>query len=719
MTTTEAAPRCTRIVGPPRSGKTRELLARIAAAPPEYGKLVASPHPLAARRLGGYLLGTFAMEILNDNAFASGLALELDRIDDVDAEAHFEQAAASLFSLEWVELVEPELGDAPSLDYEIAGLRAPERFAQAAYRLIRKLRGANISPERFLEIARRKATEWYANPPNLANPDLLFSTAEKYRDSLDVNPAELERQRRRELDLAKILAGTYERYVVDAEERGCLSETDAVAEATRVLQSLPDAAANARARYPLAFVDDAQDLTLGELAFLQAMYGEGLDGVTLAGDPDQATRTFAGARPERVFACGNALELACDDALVAAAQEVLHRKAVLANVGDRLRVYRAGTQEAEARFIAREIAAELRAGTRPESIAVLVRSLRLARPYIAALLETGISIRLFGDLDLLANPCVEDALSLLWAAQDPFRHDWLLRAMQTPTLRLSDATLVTLCGEPPQPQAALFAEVEGEDENPSPAREREVRLAQNVMRGDRDADLEAEARERLERFRSNCARWKALFATVPLEDAARVVFVEGGLFADDAGSNAAQNAYRRDILERLLERIAIFARADRTRTLGDALAYLERIATSEWPQCDAGTDGAGVVVAAIEAIKGRSYDAVFVPGLRAGTFPPYWVPDAFVFTTGFGMIPKDNVGDARAARTAKFTWYMHNAKVREHHAAEHRRLLYCAMTRAEERLTLSAWGTPTKGTAAPELLAEIQNLGGGFLRLDS
>jgi len=50
-----------------------------------------------------------------------------------------------------------------------------------------------------------------------------------------------------------------------------------------------------------------------------------------------------------------------------------------------------------------------------------------------------------------------DALALLWIAVDRFHHVWTLRALQTPMLRLSDASIAILCGEPADPQPALFA----------------------------------------------------------------------------------------------------------------------------------------------------------------------------------------------------------------------------------------------------------------------
>jgi superfamily I DNA/RNA helicase len=110
----------------------------------------------------------------------------------------------------------------------------------------------------------------------------------------------------------------------------------------------------------------------------------------------------------------------------------------------------------------------------------------------------------------------------------------------------------------------------------------------------------------------------------------------------------------------------------------------------------------------VEAAKGETFDAVFVVGASAGSWPRYYVPDAFLFTPSLGMIPKENVGDADAARTAKFTYALYRAKLREKYIAEERRALFCAASRARRTLSISASGRATKGVAAPEILAELQ-----------
>ena len=269
------------IVTAARADGARALAARIADAT-----------GIAVR---GATLDALAFELLRAHPLDTGLALDLEAIDPLDAEEIFERAAAPLFSAEWSDWLGADV------DPEIAGLRTPARFAAAALRLIRKLRDSGIDDDAFLAVALRGATTFYANPPNLTSPALLSATKDEHRASLAVGTSELDRQRKRELDLAKILARLYRAYVDELVRRGCLTASDALAEATRLLENHPAIARALRRRLRVAFVDDVHDLSAAALRFLRALFGDALDGVAVAGQPDAATQTFAGARPERVL----------------------------------------------------------------------------------------------------------------------------------------------------------------------------------------------------------------------------------------------------------------------------------------------------------------------------------------------------------------------------------------------------------------------------------
>jgi len=662
-------------------------------------------------RYAGASLAPLAFDLLAEHAAISGLSADLEAIDAFDAEEIFDRAIAPLFSAEWSDYLGPEI------DPEIPGLRAPQRFATAVLRLIRKLRDAQISPDEFLAMSLRGATAFYANPPNLSSPSLLYATKDEHRPALAVDATERERQRLRELDLAKILAKMYRSYLDELVAYGCLTDTDAIAEATRLLSEHPAIARALRKRFRLAVVDDVHDLHTGEFRLLQVIFGKTLPGVSVAGDPDAATELFSGARPERIFAAAAttiALQANYDvPAQIAGVVRALlePEQAHPVPTGDAMRLHRAGTPAAEAAFVADSIAELIREGASAARIAVVHRSARCLGVYEDALIDRNVPIGLTGDAALFARHDTLDALALLWSTVDPFRHAWLLRVLQMPFLRLSDASLAVLCGEPASTQALLFEDLPQTEETDGSRRwdrRRDMRLGTNVVRGDRDVDLTEEARERVVAFRARRLQWQSLVRSADATVAARSILGDGGIFEPRPDETPARTRRRRAVVTRLLAVISRYAERYPTDDLAGALAYCGRIAQSEdGPAFSVDTDDA-VVVGSIDRIKSRRFDHVFVVDVRAGSFPPYYVPDAFLFSPTYGMIPKDSVGEAVTARTAKFTWYQHHSKLRDTYGREDRRVLAAALARANVTATVSASGRPTRGIGAPEFLTELQ-----------
>lgn len=674
---------CVAIVGGSASGKSTELLARARACEGKPLVLASSEAPLRAARAS---LGDGA-QIQTTGALAISLLREPARIvDDVEAELLFARAAAPLLALEW-----PEFSD-ETLDPEVPGLRAPQRFLEAAFRLARKLRDAGVTPEEFLRTSQVGATQFYAHPPNLANPDLLHYTKDTYRDSLDVTNDELQRQFRHESHLARILAKLYGAYAEATQTARLLTPRDAIAEAAAALRADPSEAAAVRERFGGIFVDDAQELNVGELQLLQALCGDDLAGVTLAGDPNGAIGTFRGARPDRAFAL--------------AERRVECGQRYRTDVPTR--VHRASDRADEARWIADDVRRLLREGTSPQQIAIVFRSVSDVRLYEEALLARDVPVQTGGDVNLFLDPRALDALALLWNAYDPFAHDWLLRTLAGSAMALSDATLAALCATPADAQTLLFPEEEPPSAKPSKRWDvqRDLRLGFNVLRGDVDAQLSDVARERLDRFRALRATWVEAGTALRPSELALLVWRDG--LARAGAPQSAKARSQRLVLERLLERMRAFERERPQANLGDFLENALLRADSALEACEEGEDDASVRLISVEAARGRAFDHVYVAGARPGSFPRWYVPDAFVYSPSLGMIAKENVGDSRAARTAKFTYYMFRAKIRERYNDEDRRAFAYALSRAAKTITVTASERPTRGITAPEFLEELK-----------
>lgn len=698
------------ITGAAGTGKTTELVRRALAAAEHGPVLVTSVSEAALSALRDLVQHPNAC-VRELHALAMECLPQAEEIDDVRAAMLFAQAAQPLLTLEWREIIEAEV------DPEVPGLRAPERFLDAAFRLFCKLRDARIPPEQFLESALRGAAQFYAKPPNLAHPDLLYYTKDNHRDSLHADGAELQRQYKREIDLAKILAKLYRSYLEHPVRQGCLTPRDIIAQAADVLHKDRAAARGIRDRYPSIFVDEAQELTIGELQLLQAVYGENLEGATLAGDEDSATSTFRGARPDRVFAVAGervtmeeqhrspfAVDAACRHLLGSSGASPVSTDS---RVG--LTLFRASTRRAEAQFIAEHVVDLLDSGVAHDDMAILCRSVCDVRLYRDALLDRNVRVQVCGDLNLFSEPETLDALAILWAVHDPFRHDYLLRVLSGAAMALSDATLYALCGEPPDVQTPLFQELPTDASAARAGRwdaKRDLRLAWNVLRGDQDERVSPLARERIRQLRSNLARWRNLLTRMELPDFARAVWGEGLACAGAPGT--ARAAYQQQALGRLHKRISRFAQAHPAASLAEFLEYAQARMESNFETWEMSERAGAVRILSIDAARGREFDHVVIPRARAGSFPRWYAPDAFLYSPSLGMIAKENVGDARAARTAKFTYYMFRTKAREAYNKEERRALVYAMRRARKSVLVTASERATRGITAPEFLAELQ-----------
>ena len=665
---------CFAILGPPGAGKSIALAERAAALRARFP--ASEPLYLTSERE----LDEFAVELLR----ACGRDVTL--VDDVDAELLFAQACAPLFALEWNEF------SADQLDPEVPGLRSPERFLRSAFRLIRRLRDADVAPAFFLSRALTGATEFYAQPPNFAEPALLSATKHSYHDSLAVSSEELTRQRRREIDLAKILAKLFERYVELVESADRMTGRDAAIAAAELLERNGDCAQALRARHRFALLDDAQELTKSHLRLVRAIFGDRLQGVTLCGDPTSVVTHARMTNPKETFG-------------FATASVELHGS----YRSPAVQLERSGDARAEAALVAARVTEWIDGGTAPERIAVIFRSVRNVELYEEALLERNVPTLLSGDSNVFTDRRALDALALLWNVYDPFAHAWLLRTLGNRAIGLSDASLVLLCSEPPDPQRALFAF----DQEPAPTAratrwhpKRDLRLGWNVVRGERDEALSDDAAARIRRFRSLRERWVAAMHELPFERFARLVWSEG--LARDGEPGSARARAQQAVLRHLLQRLQAFVTQNADPGIADVLEYAAQRMESDLETCQLDETEGFVHLLSVEATRGREFEHVVVSNVRPGGFPRWYAPDAFLFSPRYGMIPKDNVGDARAARTAKFSYYVYRSKASQQYYDRERRAFRYACRRARRSVLVTAGGPPIRSKSAPEFLEELR-----------
>lgn len=680
------------ILGGPGTGKTTLLRSRMERARAELG-----PN---ARIYD-------ALEPLAFDVYAEIRGTLPVIVDDVLAERLFRDAARPLLALEWEEL-------GSEIDVEVSAMRSPDRFLDATFRLIRKLREAEISPETFLQCAMRGATSFYAEPPNLSHPDLLLYTKEGYRDSLEVDAETLRRQHRREVDLSKIVAKLYRTYLDALASADCATARDVIADLVPLLRERADVVRAVRERPTLLFLDDAHDLTAARIALLRALFGDDLHGVTLAGDPRCAFGAFDGARPKAALSLTPwrvelGEERRCAPRIAAVRERILaprrpagSSEADASDAGSVI-VRRFQSLDEEAHAIAEIVRGWLDEGLAPERIAVIFRSVGAVRTHEEAMLAREIPVQVVGDANPFLDPRAMDALALLWWLEDPFEHAWALRVLEGP-LRLADATIATLCGRP-EVEVPLFADEEFVPRTPPRDPLRAVRLGWNLLTGACDPQLSPLARRRLDALRA--VRRTLLDEAPALHPCTLAARIWKAVLPRDGTPGSARARSQQIVLRRLLGRMRAFFDAHPRASLRDFLDDVALRAETDLESCSEEVRDGCVLIASVEATRGREFDAVVVAGVQPGSFPRWYVPDAFLFSPQEGMIPKDDAGGT-ASRTAKCTYFLFRNKTRERYNEEERKALAYAVSRARDRVVLTGWGRPTSGLSAPEFLEELR-----------
>lgn len=416
-----------------------------------------------------------------------------------------------------------------------------------------------------------------------------------------------------------------------------------------------------RHRHPWILVDEYQDTNTAQERLVELL-GAPDGNVTVVGDDDQSIYRFRGASrasmdrfltrfPEaRTLTLGRNRRSAAP--IVRAARAVIEqdparfpKPIVAGRTGSgaapaELRRYSDGA--AEAAGVTEQVLEAHRGGLPWSDLAVLVRTHGIARPLLDALAAAGVPFAHRGGGGLYRRPEVRDLIAYLRLLQDPGDLHALARIASRPPLSL-DLT-------------ALFAHLRGgtagSDETLGPLHRLQqwfptAGWAKGVLEvvGERD---QLGVGDLLFRIMERTRHLERLVQRAAPGEAPRIL-AAADRFGDVIGDYAA---------------------AHRDQSLRTFLDYLDLVLLSGIDEpLPPPQDQDAVQVLTIHQAKGLEFDTVVVPSLVEGRLPHS--------RRGAGIDLPPALVDA-------------SIRGREDHLAEERRLLYVALTRARERLVLSA-----------------------------
>ena len=431
-------------------------------------------------------------------------------------------------------------------------------------------------------------------------------------------------------------------------------------------------------RYRYILVDEFQDTNIAQLRLLELLANETRN-VFAVGDNDQAIYRFRGASfgsfklflerfagwhegqdstpfrislTENYRSTPNILRVASEVIGMNTATADFPKKTLHANrpEGERIRVVELAEPDDEAGWVASEIERVHRAGRHWRDTAVLYRAHNHRDELVRELSRRKIPF-VISKLSILDHPLVKDVIAYLRLIAKPYDDIAAARVLAAPAWGLAPRDLVRLAERGRKNRTKIY------DELQSP----QASLPFELQNGSVGALLEFLAAER-----------KAMYRRTAAEILSDVL---EWLEVLDRASEA-DSAY----VKRLPEFLKAWEPKSETRGLPEFVEYLEYFDQAGGAIClEEETSGDAVRLMTVHAAKGLEFPHVFVLRVNRGKFPQWERPRVFEFP-------------ARLMKEGAPEEHFHNQ--------EERRLFYVALTRAEERLTITSIAEP-KGKVPP------------------
>ena len=523
--------------------------------------------------------------------------------------------------------------------------------------------------------------------------------------------------------------------------------------AARLAASCPQVGDQLRRRYRVVLLDEYQDTGHAQRVLLSALFGGGVDcdteagglALTAVGDPIQSIYGWRGASATNLprfttdfpLSDGSAaptLELSTswrNPPRTLALANAVSAEARQRSVGVRPLTARpdadAGTVlcsllndvVAERDWVADQIAARYGEGV---TAAVLVRRNADAGPIAEALTARGIPVEVVGLAGLLSIPEVAQLLSTLRLVADPADGAAAMAVLTGPRWRLGAADLAALWRravalDSGRPRAATAEEIIAAAADPDTAS-----LADAIADPGPAEAFSVEGYRRICALDAELTRLRGYLAH-PVNDLVaevrRVIGIDAEVRAGGGGT---------EHLDRFTDTVARYTDRSGADVIG-LLAYLDAAAVQEngLAPADVGVAEGRVQVLTVHAAKGLEWQIVAVPHLSARVFPSTAMPRTWLNDPadlppllrgdrasqglqGVPVLDTDAVCDRKALQDVIDA---HRDQLSRRRVDEERRLLYVAITRAEDTLLLSGhhWGATESTPRGPsEFLVEIKGI---------
>ncbi len=517
----------------------------------------------------------------------------------------------------------------------------------------------------FIQFFSRCQDELVSSRDYQAFADQLAAELQAEKHLLDDDTA---KERAEQVALQQEIARAYRASEEILRDKRAIAINGSIAEAVALLKSDPKRLHQLRERYKHILVDEFQDTNIAQLELLHLLSG-GSSNIVVVGDNDQAIYRFRGASfgsfklflqrftgwsegqdstPYRVSlthnyrSTPNILRVATQAIGMNEVSPEFPKKVLQPNrpEGEKIRIVELDSAESEATWVTNELERLHKAGHRWRGFAILYRQ-HAHRDLLVEQLSRRKIPFVISRLSILEHPLVRDVLAYLRLIAFPYDDIACARVLSAPAWHLAAEDLVRLTERAAKKRGTALYDVlqapQGElPFDPSPAACKELL---EFLAGQRKTMRRRTAREIL----ADLIEWLEVAQRAGTQD--RKYVNQLGQFVKDWEPKSDTRS-----LPEFLEYLEFFEQANGTVSLED-----------EAP-------GDAVQLMTVHGAKGLEFPHVFLLRVNSHAFPARDRAPLFEFPV---RLMKEELPQG------------------DFHIQEERRLFYVALTRAEERLTLT------------------------------
>ena len=537
-----------------------------------------------------------------------------------------------------------------------------------------------------------------------------------------------------------------------------------MAYAARLATTVPHVGEQLRARYRVVLLDEYQDTGYAQRILLSSLFGGGVDdelALTAVGDPIQSIYGWRGAsatnlprfttdfprsdgspapvlelrtswrNPPRALHVANAVSADARRRSVAVRALRSRPDAAPGSVRCALLADVQAEREWVADHLQRRYQRAVGDGVVPPTAAVLMRRNADAAPMAAALRARGIPVEVVGLAGLLSVPEVADVVAMLRLVADPSAGAAAMRVLTGPRWRLAARDIAALWHRAralDSGQAVAVASAERIAEAAGPDADT-AGLADAIADPGPAGDYSTAGYRRIAALAEELSMLRGHLGH-PLADLVAEVRRLLGVDCEvRAALPAASGWAGTEQLDTFADVVNRYAETTAAASLDGLLAYLDAATVVEngLPPAQITVAQNRVQVLTVHAAKGLEWQVVVVPHLSAGVFPSTaqprtWLTDAADLppllrgdraSAGVHGVPVLDTSDVTDRKQLSDKIFTHRRQLEQRRLDEERRLLYVAITRAEDTLLVSGhhWGaTGIKPRGPSDFLTEIKDI---------